>query len=82
MGDEVESAEPLERNFSRVLSQNLSAQLGTQDIYTFPWFTSVPTGKSGLSASIRSDWGIRHPPSEPGAASSEPAKRPRGAPTR
>ena len=35
-------AEPLERNFSRVLSQNLSAELRTQDIYTFPWFTSVP----------------------------------------
>jgi len=33
-------AEPLESGFVRVLSENLSRQLGTQRIVTFPWYSS------------------------------------------
>lgn len=34
-------AEPLKNNFTRVLSQNLSTLLGTQQIINFPWYSSV-----------------------------------------
>jgi uncharacterized lipoprotein YmbA len=34
-------AEPLKDNFSHVLSQNLSALLGTQQIISFPWYSST-----------------------------------------
>jgi uncharacterized protein len=34
-------AEPLKNNFTRVLSQNLSTLLGTQQIISFPWYSSV-----------------------------------------
>ncbi len=31
-------AEPLERNFTRVLSQNVAAQLGSNRVVTYPWY--------------------------------------------
>lgn len=34
-------AEPLERNFKRVLSQDLGVLLGTKEILQHPWFTTV-----------------------------------------
>jgi uncharacterized protein len=34
-------AEPLKDNFTRVLSQNLSTLLGTQQIVNFPWYSST-----------------------------------------
>jgi uncharacterized lipoprotein YmbA len=34
-------AEPLKNNFIRVLSQNLSTLLGTQQIINFPWYSSI-----------------------------------------
>jgi hypothetical protein len=33
-------AEPLKNNFTRVLAQNLSTLLGTQQIINFPWYSS------------------------------------------
>lgn len=34
-------AEPLDRNFESVLSQNLSSMLGTQKIVAFPWYSDT-----------------------------------------
>jgi len=34
-------AEPLDRSFARVLSQDLAAQLGTEKVVTFPWPTGI-----------------------------------------
>ena len=35
-------AEPLKRNFSRVLAENLSILLGTDRVISYPWPRSVP----------------------------------------
>jgi uncharacterized protein len=35
-------AEPLEENFSRVLAENLSVLLSTDQVSTFPWKSSIP----------------------------------------
>ncbi len=34
-------AEPLRNNFARVLAHNLSSLLGTQQIVSFPWYSST-----------------------------------------
>jgi hypothetical protein len=34
-------AEPLDRNFARVLSQDVAGQLGTEKVVTFPWVAGV-----------------------------------------
>jgi uncharacterized lipoprotein YmbA len=66
-------AEPLERNFKRVLSQDLGALLGTQEILLHPWFTSIsidyeipmevlrfePDEEGTVRLEAR--WGIREP---------------------
>ena len=69
-------AEPLERNFARVLAQNLSVLLDTGRIYVFPWFTSLAishevkvdvlqfdTDRDG-DATLRVRWALRAESSE------------------
>lgn len=34
-------AEPLERNFARVLSQNVAARLGNNSVVTYPWYLGI-----------------------------------------
>jgi uncharacterized protein len=61
-------AEPLDRNFSRVMAENLSSLLCTKTIMVFPWSGSVPIeyrveveilhldGKPGESATLEAQW--------------------------
>jgi uncharacterized lipoprotein YmbA len=42
LADDRRWAEPLRDNFTRVLSDDLSAALGTTEVYTFPWWPSQP----------------------------------------
>ena len=63
-------AEPLQRNFTRVLVTNLSVQLSTDRIYVFPWRKNRPTdyevlvdvagfeGEFGGDVLLRARWSV------------------------
>ncbi len=66
-------AEPLKKNFTRVLAQNLSTVLGTQQIINFPWYSSTKVDYQVAilldrfecdaqgNAQLAARWGINEP---------------------